>query len=77
VSEYTTPERSVERRICGRIRSIVLRDPCAHCANRTVVFGKAICSGAIGRNFWTCTRDMREPTFKLDNATIGEANECP
>jgi hypothetical protein len=73
VSEYTTPERSVELRICRRIRSIVLRDPCRYCRFREMIFNKAVCSGEIDRNFWTCTRDGREPTFTLDNATIGEA----
>jgi hypothetical protein len=73
MNSYTPPELSVERRICGRIRSLVLRDPCGHCQFRQVVFGRAICSGAIGRKFWTCTRDMREPTFRLDESTIKDA----
>lgn len=72
MSDYTTPELSVERRICGRIRSIVLRDPCRFCQFREMVFGRAICSGAAGRKFPMCTRDGRQPTFTLDNATIGE-----
>jgi hypothetical protein len=70
MTDYSPPELNTERRICGRIRAQVLRDPCGHCAHRQTVFGKAICSGAIGRNFWTCTRDQREPTFKLDEATL-------
>jgi hypothetical protein len=73
VSDYSPPELATERRICGRIRAQILRDPCAHCVSRQMVFGKAICSGAIGRNFWTCTLDKREPTFTLDQSTIKDA----
>jgi hypothetical protein len=68
---YTKPERVAERAISRRLRSLILRDPCAHCRFRQQVFEKSICSGAIGRTIWACISDGKTPSFELDETTIG------
>lgn len=69
---YTQPERACEVRISKRIRSQVLQDPCGHCIHREPekAFGRSVCSGTLGRTFWACVNDGRNPTFTLDEATI-------
>lgn len=69
----TRPEQFADWPIAKRLKAKILADPCAHCLCREpqTVFGKTVCgSGELGRNWWTCTRDGRKPTFELDSETI-------
>jgi hypothetical protein len=74
MSAYTDPEYSVDRNLGRAIRAQVLRDPCAYCRHRDVVFARAVCSGVLGRNFHECTRDGGNPSFELDRSTL--PGEC-
>ncbi len=67
--DYTQPERSTEVRICRRIQSRVLANPCAFCRNRTEGFGLVACR-SFGRTWWECRNSPIEPTFSLDESTI-------
>lgn len=72
MTEHTRPELATERRICGRIRAQILRDPCAHCLNRVEGWGKSACS-LVGRRFSLCMSDKRPLKFELDESTIKRA----
>lgn len=70
---YTRPEHACERTQARRKMAKILTDPCAHCLRRDpqTVFGQSVCSSSdAGRNWWTCVRDGRQPTFDLDERTV-------
>lgn len=70
MSDHTRPEKAAELRICRRLRSKILADPCKFCVHREMLWNKATCKGKPGRTWWTCRDGKTEPTFELDNATI-------
>jgi hypothetical protein len=65
---YSRPERSAELAIARRHLAEVYRDPCAHCANREMAFGKAICP-TFGRSFPLCTRTPGLQ-LEIDHSTL-------
>jgi len=73
MSDYTGPERNVERRICGRIRAKILKNACAFCAHRDRLapVGFETCE-LFGRRYPNCGSDGRATTFELDPATLTE-----
>jgi hypothetical protein len=70
VSNHTGPEMATELKLCRRLRSKILNDPCAFCVYRETLWGKASCKGHTGRTWWQCRDGKTEPSFELDDATI-------
>jgi len=76
MTDYYGPERNTERRICGRIRARVRKNPCAHCLNRDMTSGPGFETCQLfGRRFPLCGTDGRALEFTLDESTIG-GSEC-
>ena len=71
----TRPERCAELKLARNLRSKILKDPCAYCAFREVLWGKATCKGNPGRTWWDCRDGKTEPSFQLDATTIETAGE--
>lgn len=71
MTEYSRPELATERRICGRIRAMVLRDPCRFCTHRVSGWGASACS-TPGRYFPLCTKGRGTPAFEPDHELIDE-----
>lgn len=71
MTDYSGPERNTERRICGRIRARIIKNPCAHCTNRdmTAPPGFETCQ-LFGRRYPLCGTDGRALVFNLDESTI-------
>lgn len=75
MSAHTGPELATERRICGRIRARILRNPCGHCIHRVEGWGAAACTLA-DRRYPMCLTDGRALQFDLDTTTIeGATND--
>jgi hypothetical protein len=73
--DYSRPEMATERRICGRIRARVLRDPCAFCRNRVSGWGASTCN-TPGKTFPMCTKrgsPAFDPDFELIDETMRKA----
>ena len=70
MTDHTRPEMSAERRICGRIRAMVLRNPCAYCTHRVSGWGASSCN-TPGRTFPMCTK-RGAPGFEPDHDLIQE-----
>lgn len=71
---YTDPERSVERRLAGIIRTRILRDPCKHCIHRVEGWERAACMAC--RTYPACTTSLTEPRFELDPTTVPELEKA-
>ena len=67
MNDYTSPERNVERRICGHIRALILKTPCAYCRNRDPLApaGFETCQ-LFGRRYPMCGSDGRALQFDPD-----------
>jgi hypothetical protein len=70
MSNYSGPEMVTERRVCGRIRAIVLQDPCRYCVHGVSGWGASACS-TKGRTFPMCTK-RGAPAFEPDHERIEE-----
>ena len=65
MTDYSSPEMNTERRICGRIRALILRDACRFCTNRVEGWGAAACKES-GRTYPLCGTDGRAVQFDPD-----------
>lgn len=72
---YTGPEMNTERRICGRIRAAILRDPCRFCLNRVEGWDLAACKEP-GRRYPLCGTDGRALKFDPDYDAIKRRKEA-
>ena len=67
MTDHTAPEMNTERRICGRIRALILKNACAFCVNRDRLapVGMETCS-LFGRRYPMCGSDGRALQFDPD-----------
>lgn len=71
MTDYTRPERNTERRICGRVRALILKNACAVCVNRDRLApdGMETCQ-LFGRRYPMCGTDGRALQFDPDFEAI-------